>query len=62
MTNIRTENFTPEEIKELRDRAYKEYYFRSEYVGYKIKQAFTNPTEFSRMIKGGFHFLKYLST
>ena len=60
MTNIKRENLSPADVKELIDKAYKEYYFRPGYAFYKLKQTITNPTEGVRILKGGISFLKYL--
>ena len=60
MTNIKRENLSPADVKELMDKAYKEYYFRPGYALYKLKQAITNPAEGVRIIKGGTSFLRYL--
>jgi len=60
MTNIKRENLSPADVKELTDKAYKEYYFRPKYVIYKLKQTITNPPEAIRIIKSGVSFLKYL--
>ena len=60
MTNIKTEKLSPQDVKELRDKAYREYYLRAAYIFYKLKQSITNPTEGFRILKGGLFFLKYL--
>jgi radical SAM superfamily enzyme YgiQ (UPF0313 family) len=60
MTNIKTEKLSPLDVKELRDKAYREYYLRATYLFYKFKQTITNPTEGFRILKGGISFLKYL--
>lgn len=60
MTNINRENLSQADVKELMDKAYKEYYFRPRYILYKLKQTITNPTEGIRIIKGGISFLRYL--
>jgi len=60
MTNIKREGLSPADVKELMDKAYKEYYFRPGYAFYKLKQTITNPVEGVRIIKGGTSFLRYL--
>jgi len=60
MTNIKREGLSPTDIKELIDKAYKEFYFRPTYALYKLRQTLTNPAEGIRILKGGYSFLKYL--
>ncbi len=49
------------EMVEWCDKARKEFYFRPKYIGEKVVQVITQPSEFPRLWKGGKTFIKYVA-
>jgi anaerobic magnesium-protoporphyrin IX monomethyl ester cyclase len=59
-TVIRTEELSSEELVRFCDDARREFYLRSRYLLYKLKQTLANPAEMEKNLKSAKTFVKYL--
>jgi anaerobic magnesium-protoporphyrin IX monomethyl ester cyclase len=59
---INLPELTPTEIEDFCEKAFRKFHFRPRYLSYKLKQAFSTPSEGWRSLQAGLKFVKYLFT